>query len=96
MHSFLRLSAVLLAVALSLAGDDRPAIRAALAALQRGDFAVAEQTLRPEVQARPNDASALTLLGVARRSLPKQKRYTTAPWQTPQTRPTRGTTTPTT
>jgi tetratricopeptide (TPR) repeat protein len=75
MHSFLRLSAVLLAVALSLAGDDRPAIRAALAALQRGDFAVAEQTLRPEVQARPKDASALTLLGVA---LDGQKKFAEA------------------
>lgn len=52
--------------------DDSPAIRAALAALQRGDFAVAEQILRPEVEARPGDAAALTLLGV---SLDSQKKY---------------------
>jgi tetratricopeptide (TPR) repeat protein len=65
MSRFLRCFSVWLAVAAGLAGDDSPAIRSALAALQRGDFAAAEQVLRPEVNARPNDASALTLLGVA-------------------------------
>jgi tetratricopeptide (TPR) repeat protein len=52
--------------------DDTAAIRTALAALKRGDFAAAEQTLRSEVEARPADAAALTLLGVA---LDSQKKY---------------------
>src|ERR1035438_896609 len=72
MSRLLRCSSVLLAVAIRLAADDGTAIRQALAALQRGDFAAAEQTLRPEVKARPNDASALTLLGVA---LDSQKKF---------------------
>ena len=33
--------------------------------MQRGDFRAAEQKLRPEVAAQPNDAAALSLLGVA-------------------------------
>ncbi len=60
------------ALVIGAAWDDSPAIRSALVALQKGDFAVAEQTLRPEVQARPTDASALTLLAVA---LDSQKKY---------------------
>lgn len=72
MYRFLRFSWVLVAVALGLAGDDGPAIRAALTALQRGDFATAEQTLRPEVKARPNDSGALTLLGV---TLDSQRKF---------------------
>lgn len=72
MYRFLGCFSVLLAAAIGLAGDDSPAIRTALAALQRGDFAAAEQTLRPEVKVRPNDASALTLLGVA---LDSQKKF---------------------
>ncbi|MBZ5623120.1 MAG: tetratricopeptide repeat protein, partial [Acidobacteriia bacterium] len=51
--------------------DDRAAIRDALAALQRGDFASAEQTLRADVETHPNDAGALTLLGVALDNLRK-------------------------
>ena len=65
-------SSILLALAIALAADDGPAIREALAALQRGDFAAAERTLRPEVKARPNDGAALTLLGVA---LDNQKKF---------------------
>jgi len=72
MYRLLGYLSVLMAVAAGLAGDDSPAIRTALAALQRGDFAGAEQTLRPEVKARPNDAPALTLLGVA---LDGQKKF---------------------
>ncbi len=64
---------VLVAVAIGLSADESPAIREALAALQRGDFAAAEQVLRPEVKARPGDSGALTLLGVA---LDSQKKYT--------------------
>jgi tetratricopeptide (TPR) repeat protein len=37
----------------------------ALAALRRGDFQLAEQKLRAELRAHPNDSGALTLLGVA-------------------------------
>jgi predicted Zn-dependent protease len=40
-------------------------LRDAVAALQRGDFASAEQRLRTEIAARPDDAIALSLLGVA-------------------------------
>ena len=63
---------VLVAAAIGLSADESPAIREALAALQRGDFAAAEQVLRPEVNARPQDSGALTLLGVA---LDSQKKY---------------------
>ncbi len=63
---------VLVAAALGLSADGPPAIREALAALQRGDFAAAEQLLRPEVKVRPADSGALTLLGVA---LDSQKKY---------------------
>jgi Flp pilus assembly protein TadD len=62
----------LLAVAAGLAADHTAAIRDALAALQRGDFAAAEGMLQAEVKARPNDSDALTLLGVA---LDGQKKY---------------------
>src|SRR5207245_103496 len=68
------ISASVLAVLLipaTWAADDRPAIREALAALGRGDFATAEGTLRADVQAHPNDAPALTLLGVALDNLGK-------------------------
>ena len=39
--------------------------REALADVQRGDFRAAEQKLRTEVAAHPDDAPALSLLGVA-------------------------------
>jgi Flp pilus assembly protein TadD len=40
-------------------------VRDALAALRRGDFAVAEQKLGVELQAHPNDGPVLSLLAVA-------------------------------
>jgi Flp pilus assembly protein TadD len=65
------LATVLLAIPPAQAADDRPAIREALAALGRGDFATAEQKLRADVATHPNDAPALTLLGVALDNLGK-------------------------
>ena len=63
---------VALAAAVFLAGAaDTPAMTEAMAALRRGDFAAAEQKLRAEVAARPDDAWALSLLGAA---LDSQKR----------------------
>lgn len=47
------------------------AIQDALAALQRGDFSAAEQKLRARLQTHPNEAPALTLLGVALDNLRK-------------------------
>lgn len=72
MHRFLRYSPILLSAVAGFAADDGRAIREALAALQRGEFARAEQTLQSEVKVRPNDSSALTLLGVA---LDSQKKF---------------------
>ena len=72
MNRIFRYCFLWLAVAIAFAADNGPAIREALAALQRGDFASAERTLRPEVKARPNDSAALTLLGVA---LDNQKKF---------------------
>lgn len=63
---FALLAAVLvLCVASGRAADERAALREAVADLQRGDFRAAEQKLRAEVAAHPNDAPALSLLGVA-------------------------------
>ncbi len=42
-----------------------PAVQTASAAMQRGDFPAAEQVLRAAVESHPNDAFALSLLGVA-------------------------------
>ena len=72
MYRLLRYSSVLLAVAVGLAADNEAAIREALAALQKGDFAAAERTLQAEVRLRPDDGGALTLLGVA---LDSQKKF---------------------
>ncbi len=52
-------------ILLLLAGSYALADDRAIAALQRGDFAAAERILRAEVAARPNEALALSLLGVA-------------------------------
>src|SRR4051794_12053220 len=59
--------AVLIAnlAALCLAQDFAPGVREAAAALQRGDFTAAETQLRGELKLRPNDANAISLLGVA-------------------------------
>jgi tetratricopeptide (TPR) repeat protein len=59
------LAVLLLAISAGQAADDRAAIREAVAALERGDFLSAEQKLRAELQAHPNNAEALSLLGVA-------------------------------
>jgi tetratricopeptide (TPR) repeat protein len=65
------LAALIFAIPAAQAADDRPPIRDALAALARGDFATAEQKLRADVETHPNDAPALTLLGVALDNLGK-------------------------
>lgn len=79
MFGILRLSAVLSLLAGCLTGcltaEERPAIREALAELQRGDFAAAERTLQLELRQRPRDGAALTLLGVA---LDGQKKFAEA------------------
>ena len=51
-------------IAAGRAADDRTVFRDALAAAQRGDFRAAEQKLRTQVAAHPDDAPALSLLGV--------------------------------
>jgi tetratricopeptide (TPR) repeat protein len=51
--------------------DQGTAVRDAAAALERGDFAAAERTLRAEAVAHPDDAWTLSLLGY---SLDNQKR----------------------
>src|SRR5205823_3221212 len=48
------------------------AIADAVSYLERGDFSSAEQTLRAELRARPNDIEALDVLGVV---LDKEKKY---------------------
>ena len=53
------------AVALSQSPDSAVVMRDAVTAMQRGDFPSAERRLRAEVAAHPDDAMALSLLGVA-------------------------------
>ena len=60
---------ILLLLAVSYATADDRAIAEAVAALQKGDFASGEKLLRAEVAAHPNEAIALSLLGVALDSL---------------------------
>src|SRR5690348_8192120 len=48
-----------------IAADQSAEMRDGMAALARGDFQAAEQKLRGEVSAHPNDAWALSLLGAA-------------------------------
>ena len=55
----------MLFIAAGRAADERAVFRDALAAVQRGDFRAAEQKLRTQVAAHPDDAPALSLLGVA-------------------------------
>ena len=60
------LAVLVLCVASGRAADDRAALREAVAATCSAAIsAAAEQKLRPEVAAHPNDAPALSLLGVA-------------------------------
>src|SRR5207247_778017 len=63
--------AVLLAQAPAQPVDQSPAMRDAIAAMQRGDFQTAEPKLRGEVASRPDDALALSLLGAALDNLKK-------------------------
>jgi len=56
---------VLIAAGMGFAADRDSAIRAALSALNAGDFQAAEKTLAPEVASHPADGGLLTLLGVA-------------------------------
>lgn len=65
------LAALLLSTSRGWAADQSAAAREAVAAMQRGDFSSAERTLRGEIQQHPEDAWALSLLGVA---LDNQKR----------------------
>ena len=60
---------ITLAVLFALGGSfqvhgQENAVADAIAALQRGDLDSAERTLRTELRSRPNDADALTVLGV--------------------------------
>jgi tetratricopeptide (TPR) repeat protein len=58
-------AAVTISMVLPAAHADDTALRTAAAALQRGDFAAAESTLRAELKVHPADADALSLLGMA-------------------------------
>src|SRR3954454_4033180 len=50
-------------LAISQAVAQPPALRDAGTAMQRGDFATAERELRQQIDVRPDDALALSLLG---------------------------------
>jgi tetratricopeptide (TPR) repeat protein len=56
-------AAVFLVLPLASAADDAT-LRNAAAALQRGDYAGAESTLRLELKTRPDDADVLSMLGM--------------------------------
>jgi tetratricopeptide (TPR) repeat protein len=68
-RSFLARLVIALTLAISFspirAAEQTPAVREAVAAMQRGDFPSAEKTLRAEVQAHAGDSWTLSLLGVA-------------------------------
>jgi tetratricopeptide (TPR) repeat protein len=72
MSRALHFSGVFVLASIGLLAADTSAVRDAVAALQRGDFAGAEQILRVELKTRPNDPGVLTLLGVA---LDNEKKY---------------------
>jgi tetratricopeptide (TPR) repeat protein len=61
-----------LCVSTSHAATPGPDFQDAIAALQRGDAATAEQKIRAELAAHPDEAEALSLLGVA---LDNQKKF---------------------
>ena len=63
---------LVLAVAAARSANEETAVREAAAAMQRGEFAAAEATLRAELRVRPNGALALSLLGLA---LDNQKKF---------------------
>src|SRR5579863_4541977 len=57
-------AAVTISIILPAARADDTAVRDAAAALQRGDYTVAEATLRAELKVHSADADALSLLGM--------------------------------
>src|SRR5580700_8063894 len=71
MARFVILPVLLLWASVGWSADQTAAIREAVAAMQRGDFASAERILRAENQAQSDDPWVLSLLGVA---LDNQKR----------------------
>jgi tetratricopeptide (TPR) repeat protein len=71
MARFVILTVLLLWASAGWSADQTAAIREAVAAMQRGDFASAERVLRAENQAHSDDPWVLSLLGVA---LDNQKR----------------------
>lgn len=78
------LAAALVLCAAGRAADQRAALREAVADLQHGDFCAAEQKLRVEVAAHPDDAPALSLLGVALDSqnlFVKRRSSIAGPWR---------------
>ncbi len=58
------LAAVTISIVLPAARGDDTALRDAAAALQRGDYTLAESKVRAELQIHPADAEALSLLGM--------------------------------
>ena len=69
------LAAVTISILLPAARGDDTALRDAAAALQRGDYALAESKLRAELKIHPADAEALSLLGMV---LDARKEFTEA------------------
>jgi tetratricopeptide (TPR) repeat protein len=65
LHSAFRCAALLLCAWVGGTADQNAAVQSAAAAMQRGDYAAAEKTLRAEVGIHPGDSWALSLLGVA-------------------------------
>src|SRR5579863_8115413 len=57
-------AAVTISIILPAARADDTALRDAAAALQRGDYTLAESRLRAELKVHPADADALSLLGM--------------------------------
>jgi tetratricopeptide (TPR) repeat protein len=68
------IAAVTISILLPTARGDDTALRDAAAALQRGDYTLAESKVRAELNAHPTDAEALSLLGMvldARKKFPE-------------------------
>jgi tetratricopeptide (TPR) repeat protein len=73
MHRLLVLQLLLVCLACAQEGND--AVAQAVDALQRGDLASAEKTLRSELRTRPNDTAAMDVLGVV---LDQEKQFAEA------------------
>ena len=65
LDSAFRCAVLLLFAWVARAAEQNAAVQSAAAAMQRGDYATAEKTLRVEVGMHPGDSWALSLLGVA-------------------------------